>query len=118
MKIKHKLILSYLAIVVFSIVLVATPIFVSQVKQLESDLKTNSEAQLEKAKMSIDAFFTPPSKIVRDVEPYINAQGFNRDDAVREFQELIDDNPSSSWIPKRYSPVRATSSRTSGITTL
>ena len=98
MKIKHKLILSYLAIVVFSIVLVATPIFVSQVKQLESDLKTNSEAQLEKAKMSIDAFFTPPSKIVRDVEPYINAQGFNRDDAVREFQELIDDTPSLACL--------------------
>ena len=98
MKIRHKLIISYIAIVLFSILLVAIPVLVSQIKQLTTDLQKTSASELNEAKLSIDAFFTPPSKIVRDVEPYINSKGFNKEDAEREFQELIDDNPTLACL--------------------
>ena len=98
MKIRHKLIISYIAIVLFSIILVATPIFLNQIKQLKLDLQSNSKAQLQEAELSINAFFTPPSKIVRDVEPYINTEGFNEKDAIRDFQSLIDDNPALACL--------------------
>ena len=71
MKIKHKLIISYLAVVFFSILLVAIPIFLTQTSALKEDLQKNSEAQLEIVRLSIDSFFEKPSKIVMDTEPYI-----------------------------------------------
>ena len=92
MKIKSKLIISYIAIVLFSIILVAVPIFMSQMKQIQNYIVKNSEAQLSLAKDSIDIFFSEPSDLVRSVEPYINSTDFNRENVENDFQELINNN--------------------------
>ena len=92
MKIKSKLIISYIAIVFFTINVIAVPIFISQMKQIQSYIVKNSEAQLELAIDSIDLFFGEPSDIVKSVEPYINSTDFNRENVENDFQSLIDSN--------------------------
>ena len=94
MKIKRKLIISYAAIVFFSILLVALPMMGTQVNELKEQIADNSESKLTMAKNSINTFLDDPSAIVKDVEPYINMAGFNKEDAERDFQRLIDGNPS------------------------
>ena len=98
MKIKSKLLLSYLALVLFSITLVSLPVFISQLKQIQNYIKKNTEAQLNIAKDSIDIFFNQPSFAVSSVEPYINQKGFNLEDAQRDFQTLIDENESLACL--------------------
>jgi len=98
MKIKAKLITSYLSIVIFSITLVSLPIFISQLKQIKNYIVKNSEAQLNLAKNSIQLFFSNPSDIVSGVEPYINSESFNLDDAQKDFQKLIDNNSSLACL--------------------
>ena len=92
MKIKSKLIISYIAIVLFSIILVSFPIFTNQMQQIQKYLEKNSEAQLNIAKDSIDLFFGEPSDVVNSVEPYINSEGFNLADAEQDFQSIINNN--------------------------
>ena len=92
MKIKSKLIISYISIVFFSIIVIAVPVFMSQMKQLQTYIAKNSEAQLTIAKNSIDLFFGEASDIVRSVEPYINSTDFNRENVESDFQKLIDNN--------------------------
>ena len=98
MKIKRKLIISYAAIVFFSILLVALPMMSTQVTELKKQIAANSEDKLTMAKDSINSFLDKPSAIVKEVEPYINAEGFNMYDAMRDFQSLIDDNPALACL--------------------
>ena len=98
MKIKHKLIISYLAVVFFSILLVAIPIFVTQISALKEDLQKNSEAQLEIVRLSIDSFFEKPSKIVMDTEPYIAKGNLVLEQTQQDFQKMIDGNPSLACL--------------------
>ena len=77
MKIKRKLIISYAAIVFFSILLVALPMMSTQITELKKQISENSENKLTMAKDSINTFLDKPSAIVKDVEPYINEAGFN-----------------------------------------
>ena len=92
MKTKSKLIISYISIVLFSIIVIAVPVFISQMRQIQNYIVKNSEAQLDIAKDSIDLFFGEPSDIVRSVEPYINSTDFNRENVESDFQKLIDNN--------------------------
>ena len=98
MKIKHKLVISYIAVVLFSILLVAIPIFSTQIAALKEDLQKNSEAQLEIVRLSIDSFFDKPSKIVMDTEPYIKAGHLVLEQAQQDFQKMIDGNPSLACL--------------------
>ncbi len=98
MKIKNKLILSYAAMVFFSILLVALPIMSTQVSELKRQIEENSESKLTMAKDSINTFLDKPSALVKSVEPYINSEGFNMEDAMNDFQALIDDNSSLSCL--------------------
>ena len=92
MKIKSKLIISYISIVLFSIILVSFPVFMSQMKQTQKYIEKNSAAQLDLAKDSIDIFFSQPSDVVNSVEPYINSEDFNLAAAEKDFQSLINNN--------------------------
>ena len=98
MKIKAKLLTSYISIGVFSILLVSLPVFISQLNRIRSYIMKNSQAQLLLAKDTIDIFFSQPSDIVKGVDPYINTEGFNLKDAQNDFQKLIDDNHSLSCL--------------------
>ena len=98
MKIKSKLLVSYLSLVLFSIILVSLPVFISQLKQIQNYIVKNSEAQLNLAKDSINIFFSQPSYVVSSVEPYINQEGFNLEDAQKDFQLLINGNDSLACL--------------------
>ena len=92
MKIKHKLMLSYVSIVIFSILVVSIPLFSIQIKELESQLQKNSEAQLSIARLSIDSFFDVPSRIERDTEPFVNKGNLVLETTQKELQRMIDGN--------------------------
>ena len=92
MKIKHKLMLSYVSIVIFSILVVSIPLFSIQIKELESQLQKNSEAQLSIARLSIDSFFDVPSRIVKDTEPFVNKGNLVLETTQKELQRMIDGN--------------------------
>ena len=98
MKIKSKLLVSYLSLVLFSIILCSLPVFLSQLKQIQSYIAKNSEAQLHIAKDSIEIYFSQPSYVVSSVEPYINQEGFNLEDAQKDFQLLINGNDSLACL--------------------
>ena len=90
MKIKQKLIVSYVSIVIFSILVVSIPLFSLQLKELESQLHKNSEAQLNIARLSIDSFFDLPSRIVRDTAPFVNKGNLDLETTQKELQKMID----------------------------
>ncbi len=98
MKIKTKLIFSYQALVFFAILIVSIPVMLMQVTELKSQIAENSTNKLTMAKDSINSFLDKPSTIVKEVEPYINSEGFNLEDAMRDFQALIDDNPALACL--------------------
>ena len=98
MKIKRKLIISYAAIVFFSILLVALPMMRTQINELKEQIADNSESKLTMAKNSINSFLDEPSAIVKNVEPFINTTGFNKEIAERDFQKLIDGKPSLACL--------------------
>ena len=98
MKIKQKLVLSYIVVVLFSILLVAIPLFATQITALKRDLQKNSEAQLDIVKLSIDSFFDKPSKIVMDTEPYIKAGHLVLKQVQQDFQKMIDGSPSLACL--------------------
>lgn len=93
MKIKKKLILSYAAIALFSVLLVSIPVFTSLLSKMEKDIKRNSETQIHVAKLSIEKFFAEPQVIVKSVEPYIHSHTLDLEKTQQDFQSLIDDNP-------------------------
>ena len=98
MKIKTKLTLSFIGIVFFSINVIAVPIFISQMRQIQEYIEKNSEAQLQLADDTISMFFNEASIIVQNVEPYINEEGFNLEDAQNDFQKMIDSNKTLSCL--------------------
>ncbi|MCR4939168.1 MAG: HAMP domain-containing protein [Treponemataceae bacterium] len=98
MKIKKKLIFSYTAIVFFSILLVSIPVIQIQNQTLRNTIRENSLTQLHSTRESIESFFDKPSMIVKMTEPYINSDGFNLEDAQKDFYDMIKDNSSLACL--------------------
>ncbi|MCR4790859.1 MAG: methyl-accepting chemotaxis protein [Treponemataceae bacterium] len=71
-KLKSKLLLSYILIVMFSMLLVAAPIISLQIKGFTEDVVENTKTNFEKANLAIQSFLSTPSTIVKDVAFYVS----------------------------------------------
>ncbi len=94
-KLKSKMVLSYICIVVFSMLLVTVPIIALQVKGLTESAIENSTVKLEKANLQIKTFLETPARIVKDTAFYVSkADYLDPKETEADFQSLIDGNSS------------------------
>lgn len=93
MKIKQKLLISFLSIVSFAVCLITFFILKNQIPKTKTNLEANARLMFNDGKALINSFFDGPTTIVKSIVPYVNAHSFNKVDAERDFESIIKTNP-------------------------
>ena len=93
-KIRAKLLLTYTFVVVFSVLLVAIPVLITQIRGIEENITKLANSQLKQAEISIDSFLKKPSVIVKDTAGLFLRTEKSLEFQQKELNELIKDDPS------------------------
>lgn len=93
-KLGQKLILTYTAIVIFSIMLISLPILQNQYKVIKKSIIHNSVEQIELASESINFFLNNPDRILKDATAYIKRVKLSLKQAQDDFADIVKDEPS------------------------
>ena len=93
-KIRAKLLLSYAAVVIFSVLLVSIPVLVTQIKGIEENITKLANTQLEQAAIELDSFLQKPGVIVRDTAGLFLRTQKSIEVQQNELNELVKDDPS------------------------
>ena len=93
-KLGQKLILTYTAIVIFSIMLISLPILQNQYKVIKKSIIHDSVEQIELASESINSFLNNPDRILKDATAYIKRVNLSLKQAQDDFADIVKDEPS------------------------
>ena len=93
-KIRAKLLLSYTFVVVFSVLLVAIPVLITQIRGIEENITKLADTQLKQAEISMNSFLNKPSVIVKDTAGLFLGNPKSLELQQKELNELIKDDPS------------------------
>ena len=88
-----KLMLTYAAIVLFSILLISVPTLQNQFKVLNKSVIKDSVTQIQMASDSINFFLDSPVTMLKTVSAYVKRADFTLKQAQDDFAEIIKDNP-------------------------
>ena len=93
-KIRAKLLISYVFVVLFSIILISIPILITQVREIKENMNTIANAQMQQATISIDSFLAKPGYIVKDTAKYIERSSLEQTQTENDLDDLIKGDPS------------------------
>ena len=88
-----KLMLTYAAIVLFSILLISVPTLQNQFKVLNKSVIKDSVTQIQMASDSINFFLDSPVTMLKTANAYVKRADFTLKQAQDDFAEIIKDNP-------------------------
>ena len=93
LKIRSKLIITYICVVLLAVLFVTIPTINTQIKNIKESIQITADANMSNAVSYIQSFMERPLQITKDTVPYALHGNLNYEDTPAELNSLIADNP-------------------------
>ena len=92
LKIRSKLIITYICVVLLAVLFVTIPTINTQIKNIKESIQITADANMSNAVSYIQSFMERPLQITKDTVPYALHGNLNYEDTPAELNSLIADN--------------------------